>query len=71
VGYARRAVNGRLPFAAAERNGRWGDATQIQGTLDGADILSLSCAPAGNCTAGGVYIDRSGISQGFVASRPG
>jgi hypothetical protein len=34
----------------------------------GTQVLTVSCAPAGNCAAGGSYLDRSGHQQGFVAS---
>jgi len=34
-----------------------------------AGVLSVSCASAGNCAAGGVYRDRRGHQQGFVASQ--
>ncbi len=32
-----------------------------------AEVLSVSCASAGNCTAGGDYTDARVNSQGFVA----
>jgi hypothetical protein len=32
----------------------------------GTTVLSVSCAPAGSCTAGGYYWDRSRHRQGFV-----
>jgi hypothetical protein len=58
-------------FVATERNGHWGKATGVPGLralnkTGEAYIYSVSCAPAGRCTAGGVYSDRSGLSQGFV-----
>jgi hypothetical protein len=34
-----------------------------------AQVTSVSCAPAGNCAAGGDYTDSSGHLQAFVASR--
>src|SRR5439155_1549120 len=36
-------------------------------TRGGAGINSVSCASAGSCGAGGVYTDRHGNEQGFVA----
>src|SRR5690349_914852 len=33
-----------------------------------AEALSVSCASAGNCSAGGTYIDSSLLGQAFVAS---
>jgi hypothetical protein len=34
-------------------------------------IVSLSCAAAGDCGAGGVYSDASGLQQAFVANESG
>jgi hypothetical protein len=66
-------------FVASERNGVWGQAIEVPGlgTLNagggtepggGAEVLSVSCASAGNCAVGGGYTDSSGGPQGFVAS---
>ncbi len=33
-----------------------------------AQVVSVSCASAGNCAAGGSYMDPSGHRQGFVAA---
>ncbi len=50
----------------------WGRATAVPGlaTLNKllADVLSVSCGPAGSCAAGGSYVDRSGLRQGWVAT---
>src|ERR1022692_4476195 len=59
-------------FVAAERNGHWGRAVEVPGlaALGGdAQVNSVSCAPAGNCAAGGDNTDASGNSHGFVASK--
>ena len=59
-------------FVAVERNGRWGTATGVPGLAalnkGGAPpmVLSVSCAPAGSCVAGGFYTDRFHHRQGFV-----
>jgi hypothetical protein len=55
-----------------ERNGSWGT-VQLAGTgvLNAggeAEVLSVSCASAANCTAGGYYADRSGKRQAFVVN---
>ena len=47
-------------FAVSERNGKWGRAAEMPGlgtlnTGGGADVLSVSCASAGNCAAAGYY----------------
>ncbi|HET7017206.1 MAG TPA: hypothetical protein VFI65_25000 [Streptosporangiaceae bacterium] len=62
-----------LGFVASERNGRWGKATELPSPpflTKGreAEVVSVSCAAAGICAAGGDYADRSDHDQGFVAS---
>ena len=58
---------------AVERNGRWGTAVQVPGLAalnkGGGDtrVLTVSCGSAGNCAAGGLYLDRSHRYQRFVA----
>src|SRR5690242_20710425 len=59
--------------AAAAPGGTWGTAREMPGTaaLDQglpAEALSVSCASAGNCSAGGTYVDGSALQQAFVAS---
>jgi len=61
-------------FVASQVNGRWGTAKEVPGiaalnTGGFADIYSASCASAGNCSAGGFYIDSSGHNQAFVVSQ--
>jgi hypothetical protein len=58
-------------FVAVETNGAWGHAINVPGlealNKDGyASVRSVSCAPAGNCVAGGSYMDSHGDLQGFV-----
>jgi len=58
-------------FVAVERRGVWGRASEVPGlgalNKGGlAFVLSVSCASAGNCAAGGNYASRHG-QQGFVA----
>ena len=59
--------------AAAASGGSWGNAREVPGTsrLDQglpAEALSVSCASAGNCSAGGTYTDGPDVAQAFVAS---
>jgi cytochrome c551/c552 len=59
-------------FVAGEKNGTWGQAIEVPGlgtlNADGdADVLTVSCASAGNCAAGGFYFDGEQNEQGFVA----
>jgi len=69
--------HGRLQaFVAGEASGSWGTAKEVPGTAalnkdGGAGINSLSCASAGNCSAGGFYTDGSGQLQAWVAGEAG
>ena len=59
---------------SAERHGVWGRAIEVPGLgalnkVGGAGVLSVSCASAGNCAAGGSYEDSYGHSQFFVVSQ--
>ncbi len=59
-------------FVAVEHNGRWGKAIGLPGlgALNkggNAQVTSVSCGAAGNCAAGGHYVDQHGHDQGFVA----
>jgi len=61
-------------FVVSQRRGRWGTAIEVPGlgALNkggNAVVLSVSCASAGNCAAGGDYQDRRGHGQGFVVSQ--
>jgi hypothetical protein len=61
-------------FVVNETHGTWRAAREIPGTatLNGggfATAFSVSCAPAGNCAAGGSYTDNNGRQQAFVVSR--
>ena len=63
----------REAFVVTETGGRWGTAIEVPGTAalnksGNAEILSVSCAAAGNCTAGGDYEDAAFLSQAFVAT---
>jgi hypothetical protein len=60
-------------FVATETNGVWGTAEKVPGltSLNGGGVptaVSVSCAAAGNCTAGGSYEDGSGHFQAFVVT---
>jgi hypothetical protein len=65
-------------FVADETSGSWGMAQEVQGSDTftfnaggSARILSVSCASAGNCAAGGYYKDSSGHTQAFVVNESG
>jgi hypothetical protein len=77
AGGSYKSLHGRFQaWVASQVNGRWGTAIVVPGTAalnaggDGG-VSSVSCASAGNCTAGGSYTDGSGLGnfQGFVASQ--
>src|SRR5262249_56048906 len=53
--------------------GGWAKAIEVPGSGalnrgGDANVVSVSCASAGNCAAAGGYTDRSGNDQVFVAS---
>jgi hypothetical protein len=63
-------------FVAGERNGTWGRAIEVPGLAalnagDNAELNSLSCTSAGDCSAGGYYSpgtdDATGDSLAFDA----
>jgi hypothetical protein len=58
-------------FVVSEVNGTWHTALEVPGTATlnqggNAFVQSVSCASAGNCSAGGGYTDSSGHRQAFV-----
>jgi hypothetical protein len=60
-------------FVAREVNGTWKTAIEVPGTAalsvgGPAEVGSASCASAGNCSAGGTYLDGSGRTQMFVVN---
>jgi hypothetical protein len=60
-------------FVVSETNGTWRAALEVPGTaaLDKggvARVFSVSCASAGQCSAGGIYTDRAGVQQAFVVT---
>jgi cytochrome c551/c552 len=63
----------RQAFVVAEVNGTWGTAKEVPGTAvlnkgGSAEVSSLSCRSAGNCSAGGGYVDGSAHGQAFVVA---
>ncbi len=60
-------------FVVKETHGSWGTAIEVPGTATlnnggNAEVSSVSCGAAGNCTAGGYYTDGSSHLQAFVTS---
>jgi hypothetical protein len=63
--------NHQQAFVVSERNGTWGNAIAVPRlaalSLGFAEVVTISCEPAGSCSAGGYYYDKHG-QQGFVVS---
>jgi hypothetical protein len=65
--------SGFQAFVVSEIIGTWHTAIEVPGTAalnkgGNASVSSVSCASAGNCGAGGLYLDGSGHFQAFVVS---
>jgi hypothetical protein len=61
-------------FVASQVNGTWHTAIKVPGTAalnqgGSAFVTSVSCAAAGECSAGGSYTDSSFRQQVFVVSQ--
>jgi hypothetical protein len=60
-------------FVISETNGTWHPSIEVPGTAalnahGDASIIAVSCASAGNCSAGGYYMDASSGLQAFVVN---
>jgi hypothetical protein len=67
------SVQAAAVAGAAASGGAWGDMEEVPGIAalnrDGfAQFAGVSCASAGNCSAGGTYEEYSGAMQGFVVN---
>src|SRR5216683_1348730 len=64
-------ASGRLQaFVVSETGGSWGSAREVAGNVyvpGGGTVDSMSCASAGNCSAGGTY-DYGGYNAAFLVS---
>jgi hypothetical protein len=61
-------------FVASEVRGKWGKAIEVPGSAAFnkgglAEVTSVSCSSAGNCSAGGRYEDASHFTQAFVVNQ--
>ncbi len=76
-GFYQDAAYNSQAFVVNETGGTWGSAEEVPGSaaLDrgtpGAMVVSLSCAAAGDCSAGGAYADASDLQQAFVVDETG
>jgi IPT/TIG domain-containing protein len=67
---------GQQAFVANEVSGTWQTAIEVPGTaslnaLGDAEVYSVSCSSAGNCSAGGGYEDAFDKTQAFVITETG
>jgi hypothetical protein len=77
--YASRTVDGISTvqaFVVSQTGGTWGKVEEVPGTAalnagGYATVNSVSCPSAGNCSAGGFYLDASFDTQAFVVSESG
>jgi hypothetical protein len=71
-GYYEDAHGHEQAFVVDETNGSWGTAREVPGTralnTQGAEVLSVSCASAGNCAAGGYYEGAFPLEQAFLVN---
>jgi hypothetical protein len=60
-------------FVISEKNGAWGAAKEVAGALNNKDaqLISVSCGSAGDCSAAGFYTGHSGHIQAFVVDETG
>jgi hypothetical protein len=64
--------NGSLQgFVVSQQDGTWGNAITVPGLAamnkaGFAEVLTVSCGPAGTCAAGGYFYDRRNHQQAFV-----
>ena len=64
---------GQQAFVVDETNGTWRNAQEVPGTAalnlgENAELTSVSCASAGNCSADGTYTDQFQAIQEFVVN---
>jgi D-alanine-D-alanine ligase-like ATP-grasp enzyme len=65
--------SGAEAFVVNESAGKWGKAEEVPGSGDlnadgNAQISTLACGSAGNCSAGGYYENKSGQEEAFVVN---
>jgi hypothetical protein len=68
-GYYTSASGNWEAFVASEKNGTWGAAKEVAGSLSKGEftlVYSVSCGAAGYCTAAGYYTGTTGVEP-FVA----
>jgi hypothetical protein len=79
-GYYNDGSGHQQAFVVSENNGTWRTAIEVPGSgalntggcplrCARGGVSSVSCASAGNCAAGGTYMDSVGRIQAFVVSQ--
>ena len=72
-GYYTDSSRTQQAFVVSQVNGTWRQAEEVPGTaslnVNGASVTAVSCASAGNCTAGGYYTDAGFAADSFVVSQ--
>src|SRR5215469_860504 len=68
------AVGHIQAFVISERQGRWGMAQNVPGLAvlnagNNAQVQPVACRSAGNCSAGGYYMESFGHSAAFVVNQ--
>ena len=74
LGVALASVGLNVGVSHATPDGEWSTFENVPGLVDAnagqnASFASVSCASAGNCSAGGHYVDVDGHQQAFVVSQ--
>lgn len=71
-GFYIKTATHRHAFVVSQRNGTWARAQQVTGPAFRptaiSQVFAVSCAPAGQCAAGGQFTDRAGHLQAFVVN---
>ena len=73
VGFYTTSAGAEQAFTATQANGKWGPAVVVPGSValnkgGFADLTTVSCPTAGNCSAGGSYSPTSTTSQPLVVT---
>jgi hypothetical protein len=77
VGYFKDVAGDRQAFTQTSTNGTWAEAVPstfgagVQNANPDAELLSVSCSSAGNCTAAGWFKDAAGDKQAFTQTSTG
>lgn len=73
-GYYANTLGHTQAFVVSQVNGAWKKAVQVRGAAGRNKagiglVITMSCASAGNCGAGGSYLDHDGHYQAFALTQ--